>query len=131
MAITASSNPGAGKTRKEDGMENCNMLEKQTVRRIWIIACATCLAAAFTVSLPQPGHARNITPPAVPLDLQVDLAQNEAFLEGHAVGTQNYICLPTDDGFQFMLFTPEATLFDSVDGEASHHPLLQCQSQPV
>ena len=98
-------------------MENCNTLENQTVHRICIIASATYLAAAFTVSLPQPGHARQITPPAVPLDLQVNLAQNEAFLEGHAVGTQNYICLPTDDGFQFMLFTPEATLFDSVDGK--------------
>ena len=98
-------------------MENCNTLENQTVHRICIIASATYLAAAFTVSLPQPGHARQITPPAVPLDLRVNLAQNEAFLEGHAVGTQNYICPPTDDGFQFMLFTPEATLFDSVDGK--------------
>jgi hypothetical protein len=60
------------------------------------------------VSLPQPGHARQIRPPAVPLNLQVDLRNNEAFLEGNAVGTQNYICLPTDDGCQFMLFTPEA-----------------------
>jgi hypothetical protein len=102
---------------KENAIENCNTLENRTVRRIWIIACATCLAAAFAVSLPQPAHARNITPLAVRLDLQVNLAQNEAFLESHAVGTQNYICLPTDDGFQFMLFTPEATLFDSVDGK--------------
>ena len=69
------------------------------------------------VSLPQPGHARQIRPPAVPLNLQVDLRNNEAFLEGNALGTQNYICLPTDDGFQFMLFTPEATLFDSIDGK--------------
>ena len=95
MAITASSNPGAGKTRREDGMENRNTLEKQTVRRILGVACASCLAAAFAVSLPQPARARHITPPAVPSDLQVDLAKNEAFLEGHAVGTQNYICLAT------------------------------------
>jgi Protein of unknown function (DUF3455) len=117
MAITASFNPGAGKTRREDGMENRNTLEKQTVRRILGVACASCLAAAFAVSLPQPARARHITPPAVPSDLQVDLAKNEAFLEGHAVGTQNYICLASDDGFQFMLFTPQATLFDSVDGK--------------
>jgi hypothetical protein len=53
----------------------------------------------------------------VPHDLQVDLTKNEAFLEGRSRGAQNYICLPTDDGFQFMLFTPEATLFDSIDGK--------------
>jgi len=112
-------------------MENCNTLENQTVHRICIIASATCLAAAFTVSLPQPGHARQITPPAVPLDLQVNLAQNEAFLEGHAVGTQNYICLPTDDGFQFMLFTPEATLFDSVDGKQVTTHFFSPNANPV
>src|SRR4029077_4083597 len=46
--------------------------------------------------------------------------KNEVFLEGHAQGTQNYICLATDDGsdgVKFMLFTPQATLFDSVDGK--------------
>jgi len=34
-----------------------------------------------------------------------------AFLVGHAVGTQNYVCLPSGAGFAFVLFTPEATLF--------------------
>ncbi len=55
---------------------------------------ATCLAAAFTVSLPQPAHARHITPPPVPPEIQVP-AGNAVFLEGHGVGAQNYICLPT------------------------------------
>jgi hypothetical protein len=110
-------NAGAGKTRRKNGIENCNTRENETARRIPILASAACLVAAVTASLPQPARARHITPPPVPLDLQVDLATNEAFLEGHAVGTQNYICLPTADGFQFMLFTPEATLFDSVDGK--------------
>jgi hypothetical protein len=75
--------------RKENAVENCNTLEHQTVSRIWAIACAICLAAAFTVSLPQPARARNITPPAVPFDLRVDPAANEPFLDGHACGTQN------------------------------------------
>ena len=110
-------NGGAGKTRRKNGRANRTTLETQIVRRSLVIACATYIVTAFTVSLPQPAHARNITPPAVPFDLQVNLAENEPFLEGHAVGTQNYICLPTDDGVQFMLFTPEATLFDSVDGK--------------
>jgi hypothetical protein len=97
-------------------MENRNTLEKQTVRRILGVACASCLAAAFTVSLPQAARAHHITPPAVPPDIPVDLKNNEPFLEGHAVGTQNYICLPSgNDGFKFMLFTPQATLFDAFD----------------
>jgi len=110
MTIEASFDPTTG-TEVGDTQEN------KTARRILVLASATCLVAAVTASLPQPARARQITPPPVPLDLQVDLAANEAFLEGHAVGTQNYICLPTDDSFQFMLFTPEATLFDSVDGK--------------
>ena len=38
-------------------MKNCNASENQTMRRILLIACATALAVAFTVSLPQPAHA--------------------------------------------------------------------------
>jgi Protein of unknown function (DUF3455) len=86
-----------------------------TIKASTVPALAISLAAAFTVLLPQPARARNIAPPAVPFDLRVDPAANVPFLEGHAFGTQNYICLPTDDGFQFMLFTPEATLFDPLD----------------
>ena len=72
-------------------MKNCNAPENQTTRRILLIACATALAVAFTVSLPQPAHADHVTPPPVPANIQVP-AGNKAFLEGHAVGTQNYIC---------------------------------------
>ena len=117
MAVTTKIYPSACKAPRENVIENSNTRDQQTGRRILVISCAACLTAAFTVSLPQPARARNITPPAVPFDLRVDPVKNEAFLEGHAQGTQNYICLPSDDGFQFMLFTPEATLFDSVDGK--------------
>ncbi len=75
-------------------MKNCNSPENQTTRRILLIACATALAVAFTVSLPQPAHADHVTPPPVPANIQVP-AGNKAFLVGHAVGTQNYICLPS------------------------------------
>ena len=74
-------------------MKNCNAPENQTTRRILLIACATALAVAFTVSLPQPAHADRVTPPPVPANIQVP-AGNKAFLEGHADGTQNYICVP-------------------------------------
>ena len=47
-------------------MKNSNAPENQTTRRILLIACATALAVAFTVSLPQPAHADHVTPPPVP-----------------------------------------------------------------
>ena len=75
-------------------MKNCNAPENQTTRRIPPIACATALAVAFTASLPQPAHAYYVTPPRVPSNIQVP-AGNKVFLKGHAVGTQNYICLPS------------------------------------
>ena len=67
--------------------------------------------SALTVTLAQPAYPDDVTPPPVPSDIQVP-AGNVAFLVGHAVGTQNYICLPSNRGFAWALFTPEATLFD-------------------
>lgn len=95
-------------------MKNCNAPENQTTRRILPIACATAFAVAFTVSLPQLAHADRITPPPVPFNIAVEHG-NKAFLVGHGVGTQNYICLPNGTGFAYALFTPEATLFDHGD----------------
>ena len=113
-------------------MKNWNAPEKQSTRRILLIACSAALAAAFTASLPQPAHAQHVKPPKVPSELQV-LAGNKAFLEGHAVGTQNYICLPCPNpttpaaacpdtsGFAWLLFTPEATLFNDDDKQLITH----------
>jgi len=67
----------------------------------------------FTIALPQAAHAQSVvTPPPVPANIQVP-AGNEAFLVGHAVGTQNYECQPAASVGQvaWTLFTPEATLF--------------------
>ena len=52
-----------------------------------------------------------ITPPPVPDKLQVS-EDEEAFLVGHATGTQNYVCVPSGSGFTWSLFTPQATLFN-------------------
>jgi hypothetical protein len=57
-----------------------------------------------------PKFERNITPPAMPDKIPVDPGF-VAFLEGHGVGTQNYVCRPSGSGFAFKLFTPQATLF--------------------
>ena len=99
-------------------MKNCNALENRTARRIPLIACATALAVA-TVAAP-PAHADRVTPPDMPNDIQVP-AGNKAFLVGHAVGTQNYICLPSGAGFKFVLFTPEATLFADNERQVITH----------
>jgi hypothetical protein len=101
-------------------MNTYNALEKQTIHRIILIACVTAFAVAFTVYLPQPADAAHVTPPRVPDDIQVE-AGNEAFLVGHAVGTQNYVCLPSDSGVAWTLFTPEATLFDDHDKQIITH----------
>jgi Protein of unknown function (DUF3455) len=83
--------------------------------RILPTACATALAMAFAVALPQKAYADDVTPPPVPANIKVE-AGNEAFLVGHGVGTQNYVCLPTATGVAFTLSTPEATLL-SDDGK--------------
>ena len=78
------------------------------------ILLAGVAAMVFTVPSPAPAYADTITPP-VPGNIQVP-AGNKLFLVGHAVGTQNYICVPSSTGIRFVLFTPEATLFDE-EGE--------------
>jgi hypothetical protein len=113
-------------------MKNGNTSKNQITRRISLTACATALAMAFTVSLRQPSHAANVTPPPVPFTIQVPEG-NTAFLVGHAVGTQNYICLPCPNattpvamcpdtsGFAWILFTPQATLFNDNDKQLTTH----------
>lgn len=107
-------------------MKNCHAPEIQTTPRILLIACATALAVALTVALPQPAHAD-----PVPDNIQVP-AGNTVFLEGHAVGTQNYICLPCPNvitpaamcpasGFAWAFFGPQATLFDDDDEQVITH----------
>ena len=104
-------------------MKNWNRLSNQATRRIIPTACATALAMAFTVSLSQPAFAGQVTPPTVPTDIQVQ-APNKAFLVGHAVGTQNYVCRPSaaaPSGVAYVLFTPEATLFNEDGGQIITH----------
>lgn len=76
---------------------------------------AAVIPLAFATSPSQPANADEVTPPPVPNGLEVP-AGNRLFLVGHAVGTQNYVCLPSGAGASFVLFTPEATLFDE-EGE--------------
>jgi hypothetical protein len=61
-----------------------------------------------------------LTPPPVPANIEVPEG-NTAFLVGHAVGTQNYVCLPAGARFAWSLFTPQATLFDSHQRQVTTH----------
>jgi hypothetical protein len=82
---------------------------------------AAVVAMAFTSSPPQPAYADQvITPPPVPSNIQVPEG-NIAYLVGHAVGTQNYVCLPSGGGFRYILFTPQATLFNELNEEIITH----------
>ncbi len=95
-------------------MKNPKTWSSPTPHRNLPAACAAALAAIFTVSLP--AGADPVRPPPVPANLQVP-AGNKAFLVGHAIGTQNYSCLPAGvdaEGhprYAWTLFTPQATLF--------------------
>ena len=93
-------------------MNKSNVPGKQTTRRILLAVCAAALAVTLVVGLAQPARAdRNITVPDVPDNVKVPEG-NKVFLVGHAIGTQNYICLPSGTGFAYALFTPQATLSD-------------------
>jgi hypothetical protein len=98
-------------------MKDCNVLSHRNTPRFLPGACASALAMGLAVSLSLPAYAGAVTPPSVPPNLQIP-AGNHAFLVGHALGTQNYVCLPSsasNSGVAYALFTPEATLFDDDD----------------
>lgn len=74
---------------------------------------ATTLVLSLTAALPQ-AYSDRQRPPSVPANIRVP-AGNKVFRVGHAVGTQNYICLPSASGFSWSLFGPQATLFNEHD----------------
>ncbi len=60
-------------------------------------------------------YADTLMPPPLPADTIQAPPGHEVFLIGHAVGSQNYICLPSQPpatGSDWVLFGPQATLFD-------------------
>ena len=77
---------------------------------------ATALLAALSLLSVAEATAEPVNPPPVPDNIRIP-AGNRAFLVGHALGTQNYSCLPAgvdaagNPRFAWTLFTPQATLF--------------------
>jgi hypothetical protein len=86
------------------------------VQRLFVAALA--LGCAFGAI----AHGQNISPPATPTLITPEVG-NSAFLVGHAVGTQGYVCLPSVPGASTASWTvnsarPEATLFQSPGGQS-------------
>ena len=81
-----------------------------TYSRFLTTAAMTAIALASST---QAQLLESITPPPVPTLIQVPEG-HFAFLKGSAVGTQNYMCLPSatsTTGFSWTLVGPQATLF--------------------
>lgn len=96
-------------------MENRNSSKGRPTRQILFAACA-----AVAIAIPRAAWAGDVTPPPVPANIQVPPG-NEAYFVGHAVGTQNYVCLPSGAGVAYKLFTPEATLFNDDEKQVITH----------
>ncbi len=101
-------------------MKDCKASEHRTTRHGLLFTCATALVVALSAALPQAAHPDRPRPPSVPGNIRVP-AGHKVFLKGHAVGTQNYICLPSGSAFAWMLFGPQATLFNSDDNQIITH----------
>ena len=91
-------------------MKHSHAHANQTTRRILLLACVTVLTGVLIAEIQPTDANRDFVSPSVPHNLEV-AAGNKLFLVGHAVGTQQYICLPSGSSVAWTLFGPQATLF--------------------
>ena len=94
-----------------------NLVQKtiKSARVHVLFLAALALASAFTTH----ASAQNVTPPPTPAAITPPTG-NTAFLEGHAFGSQGYVCLPTSTGGTSWTINParpEATFFANVFGQ--------------
>src|SRR5229473_7875929 len=91
--------------RSKMRQNRCQQMNK--TKRFWsLLVAALVLGNAGSYAA-----ARKIMPPTTPADIKPP-AGNSAFLVGHAVGTQGYVCLPTSTGASWTVngSRPEAIL---------------------
>jgi hypothetical protein len=94
-------------------------MPQSTARRRWTTYFVA-LAGACLVMLPPGLSAQELLPLPVPTVLEVP-AGHRPFLQGHATGTQQYMCRPSDSGLAWVLFGPQATLFNDNDKQIITH----------
>jgi hypothetical protein len=100
-------------------VKHCDAAPSLGARRRTPMVCMAALAVVLVGAATQ-AAADEIRRPRVPHNMRVPDGF-DVFLVGHAVGTQNYVCLPSDGGFKYTLFTPQATLFDDDHQEIITH----------
>lgn len=89
-------------------------------RRRWLRSILGLVVGGLTATT-----AAALTPPPVPADLEVPDGYR-AYLGGHAVGTQNYVCTtnptgPTGPPIGWVLYGPQATLFTDDGAQVMTH----------
>ena len=73
---------------------------KRAGSRLILVAGIAVIAVGLVASRAQAARGEHgIVPPPLPANIQVPPG-NTPYLLGHAVGTQNYICLPTGNEFE-------------------------------
>ncbi len=96
---------------------NVRQLTKKTARVRQLFAAALVLGCA--IGTINQASAQTVVPPPTPAAITPP-AGNTAFLEGNAIGTQGYICLPTSTGGTSWTVNParpEATLSTNFFGQ--------------
>jgi hypothetical protein len=75
------------------------------------------IVLAYTFGTASSAAAQKVTSPTTPAKITPP-AGNSAYLVGHALGTQGYVCLPKGTGASWTVngARPEATLFESLAG---------------
>ena len=92
-------------------MQNFHGHTTQRTARRWWTTTLTALVSACLAMLPPGLYAHDFTLPPVPAEIEVP-AGYRPFRLGHAVGTQNYICLFPGSDFPWGFVGPQATLFN-------------------
>ena len=97
---------------------------KQTRLKRFITAGLITVSLGLSLAIATPALANGVNPPPTPPAITPP-AGNTAFLLGHAVGTQGYVCLPSGSAASWTVNSsrPEATLFITLFGTLSHQIL--------
>jgi len=99
---------------------NLTRLDRTPARRRWTSHVAA--AGLGLAALAAAPHAGALEPPPVPSDIVVP-ADHRLFRAEHAVGTQNYVCLPStlNPPVAWLLHGPQATLFRAEGRQNATH----------